>query len=535
MLHFLRRQFTRVLRSRGLLLLKRPSDHPEPLRLYLQELKLSGFAPRAICCFDTDIHLQNDVLDCFTRTRVTFAAAPAGLEAKSAGEGDTPDLVEFDLETCQPEAISRTASSLFEAPIILLRASLRYFWEKQGDLTAIDRWMKQRGYELFDLYEYGRLSLLRAPADQVIFAFEKAGRRVDLPRSRHERTSRVAQAFVFLSPAIAQANEVTRLGGPGSFGFAAGVLNPGVIESGDEIWLLVRGEREPWAVLRNDEKAFLASCVPLLLRLDSHLQLRGAENLEAPPDLESHRAKAEDFRLYRYQGELYVNHSIISVSPRKSGAEHAVDVDRMKSRVGISRFDSESKRLEFLGVPTLDCPLAPQEKNWAFFSQGEDLYLIYSFLPYRVLRLSDWSKLEFETVLDIPLQSALAVDGVQIRNSANPVGYDEQHLLFLIHKVYPVKEYVFWAVLIDRNTLQPCAISERPLLRAGASAPVSILYACSLLVRSTEVIVFGGLNDCSFGYWRIPRERLDQAWVSLSGGPFAFPARTPTATAFSEN
>ena len=145
----------------------------------------------------------------------------------------------------------------------------------------------------------------------------------------------------------------------------------------------------------------------------------------------------------------------------------------------------------------------------------QQLYLLYSFKPYHLLRADRWPELDFATTLNQDLQLPLAKDGMPIRNSVNPVDYDAEHFLHVVHKVYPGKQYAFWAVLIGKETLLPRFISDRPLVCGWRSAPASIIYVCALVPRECEILVFGGLNDSSIGIWRVPRTRLHEHWKPL--------------------
>jgi hypothetical protein len=187
----------------------------------------------------------------------------------------------------------------------------------------------------------------------------------------------------------------------------------------------------------------------------------------------------------------------------------------LRINVGVSRLDLVSKELTYLGVPRLDRPVGSTEKNWVFFEHEGQLYLLYSFKPYHVLRANRWPKLDFATVLNQDLPLALAEKEIPIRNSVNPVEYDAEHFLHVVHKVYPWKRYAFWAVLIEKQTLLPKLITNRPLVCGWHSAPASIIYVCALVSRKSEILVFGGLNDSSLGVWRVSRSRLDSHWGPL--------------------
>jgi len=150
------------------------------------------------------------------------------------------------------------------------------------------------------------------------------------------------------------------------------------------------------------------------------------------------------------------------------------------------------------------------------FTDGERMFLLYSFSPYVLLSTDDWPGLKFTSVREKAFPSDLDSDGLPLRNSINPVDYDADHWLHIAHKVHPDKRYSFWAVLIDKQTLLPAKISDRPLLRAGASAPASTVYACSAICRAEDLFVFAGIDDCAAGTWRLARSTLDRHWTPMA-------------------
>jgi hypothetical protein len=321
--------------------------------------------------------------------------------------------------------------------------------------------------------------------------------------------------LVFLTPPIAKNTAFTRLTGRGSFGFAGGVYNPGAIEVGENLFLLARAERTPWAILKWDQQAFLSGSQPVLIRLDAARQIAEVQELPFTNHAEMSGWRLEDFRLFRYRHQLFANHSRFRASDGTAGKSNAVRFDSLQIDMGISRVELESKNLTFLGTPKLDRSVAQIEKNWVFFENEAELYLIYSFHPYCLLRTKDWSNLAFETVRQRELQLPITDDQIDIRNSINPVDYDQAHLLHVIHKAYPNKQYIFWAILIQKASLLPVKISGRPLVRGWPSAPAAIIYACSAVVCADEILLFAGLDDSSSGFWRIPRSELDAHWVPL--------------------
>jgi hypothetical protein len=98
------------------------------------------------------------------------------------------------------------------------------------------------------------------------------------------------------------------------------------------------------------------------------------------------------------------------------------------SRQLISKLDLERKRIEYLGEISLDFPVNRFEKNWSYFSKGDDLFLIYSFCPFRVLKSSKDSLLKFKTFLvhqfNFDYAKKLGGFSSRVSLSSNPIDFN---------------------------------------------------------------------------------------------------------------
>jgi hypothetical protein len=222
----------------------------------------------------------------------------------------------------------------------------------------------------------------------------------------------------------------------------------------------------------------------------------------------------EDFRLFRHQGRLYSNHTYIRGNGGLSGRK-PVRPERLQTSVGISRLETEGALLTPLGPAQLDRPVERVEKNWAMCSSGDRVHLIYSFSPYRLFAAQAFPDLQFAFVAERTPRFPFADDGISFRNSINPVPWDSRHLLHIVHKAYPEKRYVFWAVLLDKDTLLPVQFSRRPLVSDRSSAG-SITYVCSAVCHKDDLLLFGGIDDCSIGAWRIRKADLEPHWRAIA-------------------
>jgi len=292
-----------------------------------------------------------------------------------------------------------------------------------------------------------------------------------------------------------------------------GVLNPGCFRHRGRTHLLARREEFPWAVLQRNPARFFSPPPPLLAS--------GPASADSGPAAgwtscavrweagSSSGSRAEDFRVFDHEGEWLCNHALISPG---ASAEGEIRPDKLLTRVGVSRINPEEPSLHYLGLAQLPIPLLRVEKNWAMFSTGGEINLIYSFQPFRLFGCTSSADLRFTPRAEVQLELPAHLRGAALRNSINPVVYDEHHLLHVVHSVYPDKQYVFWAALLDRRSRLPVRISRRPLLRSESS----LTYLCSALTGSETLTFFGGLEDSAVACWRLPRARLEAEWLPVT-------------------
>ena len=182
------------------------------------------------------------------------------------------------------------------------------------------------------------------------------------------------------------------------------------------------------------------------------------------------------------------------------------------------------KAFTYLGAPKLDFDIQPKEKNWVFIEHNGQLYLFYSFHPFRVLKLENLSSLSFSTILDRQLNPKLGDIGgfgTFVSYSTNPVDYDDQHFLTLIHQCDPKgagRLYYQWGVLLDKNSLLPMRITSAPLFSGiGARGPLmGVLYVMSVIKFENDFLFLNGEGDSFVTYTKLPKGRLDGLWSDIS-------------------
>ena len=500
--------------------LERIDDRKLPtLAVFLRSFQALDSSVLGAVGFDNDASIQAELLRVLPCEHVVFASprisspvdAPASLRpAEPAGRF----LAVVDLGSASPKSLLAEYPWLRRAETWLLRAPLGAFWSGELDLATSTADFAGVGLVLCDVLSLAPRSVLQAPSSGVILVCMSSG---------SSASSRVPEALAFLSASITHRRDFQVLAGRGSFGFAAGVYNPGAAVVDGATWLLVRAESAPWAAQKKSETQFFSCVSPWLLRLDDAHRVTAATSvtLIGAPDPAGHRV--EDFRLFQFREETYSNHAVISLGNGQPGSERPLCLENLQTRVGISRLNTAQSTFAWCGFPEVDRPVERTEKNWAMFADGDRLLLLYSFAPYVLLAADHWPELKFTTALETSCLMPVGDAGITFRNSVNPVPYDDEHWLHVVHQVYPGKQYVFWAVLLSRRTLRPVQASARPLARAWHGCAASIVYVCSVLADSTEIRLFAGLDDACTAVAVIPRSRLDSEWVA-----FAAPATVPT-------
>jgi hypothetical protein len=485
---------------------------------YLRAIVSEQASVPSIVCFDNDATIQSEILTVVQEDKVLFSSPilvrdsnelMLGTALPSPPQGRFLGVI--DLESFSLDLLVSNLDWLRRSEVLLLRAQLGSFWTGKIDLVSLVALMDRIGFHLADVIGSSRLSRLQAGAERTVLAWKPGkGERKKTPVSRF----RANEALAFLSAPIVQRGDFKLLAGRGSFGFAAGACNPGATVEAGRTYLLPRGERTPWAYQKTDESRFFSSPCPLLLTLGPGNQIATANEISIDGLPNASATRVEDFRLFRYRDQVFTNHSVMSDPFGGLPRHRRLRIERLQTRVGISRLDLEKRSLTWCGFAAIDRPLTRIEKNWAIF--GDDkLLLLYSFSPYILLSSVNWPKLDFTPVLKAEVQFPTDHDGLSARNSINPITYDDNHWLHIVHRVYPGKQYSFWAVLIDKNSMLPVRVTARPLICGWASSSASIVYACSVTVDPVNVNVFAGLDDSATAVATIRRTRLDSEWVPL--------------------
>lgn len=505
----------RSLAKRGYTLTKPERGVPPSIETYLRSLSEHRQAALHVLCLENEPGIQSQILNVFPITQVAFVSLSSSASGTSCGLSRPPGcfIAVVNADSLPVHHWEEKVSWLISAQDILLCSRLGSFWSGRLDLARLSAKIQALGFSIVDVLDSPRLSPSQGPSELFVLACTRS------PIQRHaslDSRYRILEAMTYLSAPIVRFENFEIVAGRGTEGFAGGILNPGGIVENGRLVLLARGERFSWSEQKQDEAKLLTSSQPVVMYRslsDSTLQTNA---LPAHNPAGATGARTEDFRLFRFRDTIFSNHAVMTgptVAPR---AGQPVQLGKMTSRIGLSRLVTDPCRLEWIGYPDLGRPLAQVEKNWAMFAEGERLFLLYSLSPYLLFECRDWHSLRFEVIVETPLMLPIGGDGLSIRNSVNPVLYDSDHWLHIIHRVYPNKQYTYWAVLISRQTLRPVKVSARPLIHGGASFPASIIYACSVVAGPETITIAAGLDDAATGVATFPRARLEAEWMPLS-------------------
>ncbi len=482
-------------------------------------LDRSGGPPLHVFVYATHSRTQNTFLKLLPDKSVTLAwrlpspgaVVLSGAEAQKQSQWIVAPLMEWS-------GFPQDLPGLHRAGVVFGTCLLSGCVMGAVDLTGIFERASDAGFHLVDVVIDIEPTTANVGCSHVAFVWVRGAMFKELDRFSAERVSR-ARAF-FSAPLLDPACR-RPLGWHGAGDYAAGPFNPGVVRTEGRMLAVCRAETDSWPVQARDETRHYSSWRCVLLTLGAR-GVDAAVPLEFVPLAGMEHARIEDARMFTAGGRLLCNHSVIAPPRGRIPGKRPVRPAGQTCRIGLSELDPSSNQLRFLGFPQLDIALGPVEKNWAMFEHQDGIGLIYSAAPFRVFTAVAGSALEFRRV---PVaEDAGATQGripwldacCFLRNSINPIPYDGERLLHVVHQVFPNKHYVFWGVLIDRRTLVPVAATAAPLLRcAGATAP-SILYLCSAVEEGDAFLFFAGENDNAACCMRIARATLDASFRPLT-------------------
>jgi hypothetical protein len=307
----------------------------------------------------------------------------------------------------------------------------------------------------------------------------------------------------------------THLGGPGFCGFAGGLMNPGAVPVADGIVLLGKATHCHWLNAYTIDPQLYMAGAPLLIELDRHDEVRRTACVELDSTFPTEQAAFEDFRLYTRHGRTWV-HGVMAELETLPGGR----ITYWRCRQWHAELDRGRGRLTGYASPTLDFDVTDAEKNWCYFVDGPNLFLLYSLSPYVLLQST--GELRFQTVMQRDAAALAGLGGFEARLSlgTNPTPYGDDHLLLMAHKFQIVdgeRLYFHWALLIDRRTFLPARISSAPLFVGGQARGIlpGIVYVMAAFQQDADIFFSICESDSHSSFLRLRKDVLDDCWVDL--------------------
>lgn len=483
------------LRQSGYALERLPENAPPGLQATLRHL-LATLPRDGAVVYDG---FNRGILELLRHARVEWTAAPAS--------GQAIRLALLDFNPGHPHAWTSLVPALSGHGRVLLRIPLG----AAAGLAALEAEWEQSGLHIVEVPDFPRAGHPVETIERIAVLLAPFA----TPAPSGSAAARIDALRTWVGGPLGGWVRPRRLAGPVAGPSWDAVLNPGALAMPEGTLLLCRSEAATWEEMKADEAVFMRRCRPRLFELDASETVPPPREVTwtAAPPANTHRL--EDFRLFTHAGRIVSNHAILRL-PAPARATQPVDLDRIETRVGFSALDPERAELRFLGEPKLPRDLGRTEKNWACFSNGAELFLLYSAAPYRLYRCNDWDRLEFTAHVEADWRlPGSSPDLPPLRNSINPVLYDENHWLHIVHRVYPGKRYAYWPVLISRATLRPIRACVQPLACGGWTGGDGLLYLSAAVARPDAIDLYFGMEDCATGHTRLSRRTLDAAWRTL--------------------
>ena len=295
--------------------------------------------------------------------------------------------------------------------------------------------------------------------------------------------------------------------------FSGGIFNPGCLNLDGDIILFARTEKYPMELMFKKER-FINSCSPLLLGFNDKDFTR-AKTIGIDYQQKGYH-RMEDFRIFKFKNKIYSNFGLIIFTSDIFFIKP--DFNLLEHEMLIGELDIENGSLKNISHIKTDFNVKKIEKNWVFFQNNNELYLIYSFSPYyRLMRLSDSKKWDFKTAIFrkniFPFKNFYEKF---ISLSTNPIEYDENYFLLLVYyKNIQSLSYRFWGVLINKKTLLPEKITKKPLIKSpwlAWNGKQRIIYVSSVAKNADDFILFFGIEDKESFYAKINKKKLDSCW-----------------------
>jgi hypothetical protein len=207
-------------------------------------------------------------------------------------------------------------------------------------------------------------------------------------------------------------------------------------------------------------------------------------------------ARREDFRLFEWNGKPYTNYTKIE------NGRTLICYSELNLIEGYMQAEKEVK---------LPIEVGNMEKNWAFVSNSNNLYCIYSLSPLLVFTCLDdkWYRYNDGSIskkIDFFHKSSIC-------NSTNPILVDDYYLMFFHTKERGI--YYHGAVLMDKESLDIVYSTKNPIrmknYAEGLHSGLIYVSGCVYLKESNTIRVLYGESDSHSCYSDFDKDTLINA------------------------
>lgn len=293
-----------------------------------------------------------------------------------------------------------------------------------------------------------------------------------------------------------------------------GVFNPSCVVENDEVLVIARAEHSEatWHGRFISEKA-----TPSIARMTVNgNSFRFNSSLKPISSGMPSPCRAEDWRLFKYQGEVWTNFTTYFFY------NEGWPMKDVKSRTCLGRLEGE--HIRFIREMEIPGSMTDEEKNWNFFEHDGRMKFIYSIEPFRVFTCDTNGNIQGEQIHPLKLGRRAPKF---LANSTNPILVDmpefgEVYLMLYHYFIDPLagvggtrnRTYYQFILLFDKHDLHPIAHTYRPVLAGGMGATEgrhdNVLYASGCFQKGDDLYVLAGEGDTHSRVYRMSLPVISQ-------------------------
>lgn len=305
-------------------------------------------------------------------------------------------------------------------------------------------------------------------------------------------------------------------------------FNPTLAEHEGKTWIAWRAQPEPFC-FRWDNQYFYLNNKPTDIyigQLANNNTIVGAKPIRNKP----HKCSYEDPRFFADpSGGLYLQFVASTYASKYArGGKHLFD----NSKVIVGRIDERAELVDAI-VPDLEKNRDKNacEKNWCFFNHNDELHILYSIYPLKILH--EYGE---PIIINSQLLKTATGDSPTFCSTA-PINLGSEYLIFYHWKNNQFDSSRNWylkyytsAFTVDKKTFEITGVCEKPLFYGSladqliwwtdaAGNPVSRQPATILpygaLLRNDKLLLSVGVNDAFMGVMELPVDQILRRMTSV--------------------